>query len=299
MAKTLVIGATCVDMIIHVKKFPDVGEDVNFHDEKMSVGGTAFNVARALQSQNSEFILCSPIGEKGAYAEFIRTELSKNKIPIFAEVAGRENGVCICLVNEKNEHAFLCSHKAEYVFDEIFFSKINFREIDSIYFSGLELEEANAEKEIDFIARLKSEAQESGRELKIFFDPTSRINFIKKNLVEKIFALNPILHLNEQEALDLSGENSYEAAAARLSQLCKNDLILTLGKDGAYIFERGEKSGRKVAGISANVVSTIGCGDAHLGICIAQMKNGASLYDAVLKANEYAAKVAQTEKASL
>ena len=97
----------------------------------------------------------------------------------------------------------------------------------------------------------------------------------------------------------MSGENSYEAAAARLSQLCKNDLILTLGKDGAYIFERSENCGRKVAGVAANVVSTIGCGDAHLGICIAQIKNDASLYDAVLKANEYAAKVAQTESASI
>ncbi len=299
MAKTLVIGATCVDLIIHVKKFPETDEDINFNDERMTAGGTAFNVARALQSQNSEFILCSPIGEKGVYAEFIKSELAKNKIPIFAEVAGQENGVCICLINEKREHAFLCSHKAEYVFDEKFFSKINFCEIDSIYFSGLELEEANAENEIDFIARVKSDAQKQAREIKVFFDPTSRINFIKKNLVEKIFALNPILHLNKQEALDLSGKNSFEEAAAHLSRVCENDLILTLGKDGAYIFERGANHGKKVEGIAANVVSTIGCGDAHLGICIAQIKNGASLYDAVLKANAYAAKVAQTEKASI
>lgn len=299
MAKTLVIGATCVDLIVHVKKFPEKDEDVNFRDEKMSVGGTAFNVARALQSQNSDFILCSPIGEKGVYAEFIKSEFAKNKIPVFAEIAGQENGVCICLVNEKNEHAFLCSHKAEYIFDEQFFAKINFCEIDSIYFSGLEMEEAAAENEIDFIARVKSEAQKSGREINIFFDPTSRINFIKKNLLEKIFALNPILHLNRQEASDLSGKNSFEEAAAHLSRLCKNDLILTLGKEGAYIFTRGENCGKKVPGFTANVVSTIGCGDAHLGICIAQMKNGASLYDAVLKANEYAALVAQTESASL
>ena len=299
MAKTLVIGATCVDLIVHVRKFPEADEDVNFHDEKMSVGGTAFNVARALQSQNSELVLCSPVGEKGAYAEFIKSELAKNKIPIFAEVAGKENGVCCCLVNEKNEHAFLCSHKAEYIFDEKFFAKINFIEIDSIYFSGLEMEEAAAENEIDFIARAKFEAQKSGREIKIFFDPTSRVNFIKKNLLEKIFALKPILHLNKQEALDLSGKNSLEAAAAHLSALCENDLILTLGKNGAYIFERGANCGKKVPGFAANVVSTIGCGDAHLGICIAQIKNGVSLYDAVLKANEYAAKVAQTEGSSI
>lgn len=299
MAKTLVIGATCVDMIIHVKKFPDTDEDINFHDDKMSVGGTAFNVARALQSQGSEFVLCSPIGEKGVYAEFIKNELAKNAIPVFAEIEGQENGVCICLINEKKEHAFLCSHKAEYIFDENFFSKIDFREVDSIYFCGLEMEEASAEKEVDFIARVKSEAQKAGRELKIFFDPTSRIKFIEKKLVEKILALKPILHLNKQEALDLSGKNSYEEAAAHLGRICENDLILTLGKDGAYIFERGENAGRKVAGVSANVVSTIGCGDAHLGVCIAQIKKGASLYDAVSKANEYAAKVAQTEKASL
>lgn len=297
--KTLVIGATCVDLIVHVKKFPEADEDVNFHDEKMSIGGTAFNVARALQSQNSTFILCSPVGEKGAYAEFIKSEFAKNKIPIFAQIAGQENGVCVCLINEKNEHAFLCSHKAEYVFDEKFFAKINFRKIDSIYFSGLEMEEAAAENEIDFIARAKFEAQKSGREIKIFFDPTSRVNFIKKNLLEKIFALKPILHLNKQEALDLSGKDSLEEAAAHLSALCENDLILTLGKEGAYIFERGANCGKKVPGFSANVISTIGCGDAHLGICIAQIKNGVSLYDAVLKANEYAAKVAQTEGSSI
>lgn len=296
--KTLVIGSTCVDIIIRVPKFPAPDQDVNTDGAKWSLGGTAFNVAKALQKAKSPFVLCSPVGT-GVYAQFVERELKRAKIPVFAKIKSQENGACWCLVNKKNEHAFICAHKAEYIFDKKFYKKINFEQVDSVYFCGLEMEERTSEAEVDFLHKAKAQAQKSGRGFKVFFDPSARVMHIKKSLLKKIFSLNPILHLNKKEALALTGLKSVAQAAAALSGLTKNDVIMTTGKSGSYIYEFDKKRGIKVPGVKANVVNTIGCGDAHLGVCVARIKAGDSLYDAVLAANKYAARVAETERASL
>ena len=296
--QTLVIGSTCVDIIIRVPSFPQPGQDVNTDGAKWSLGGTAFNVAKALQKAKSDFILCSPVGT-GVYANFVEAELARAKIPVFAKIKSQENGACWCLVNAKNEHAFICAHKAEYVFEEKFYKKINFKNVDSVYFCGLEMEEKTSEAEIDFLLEQKALADQEARPLKIFFDPSARVMSIKKSLLKKIWRLNPILHLNQKEAFDITGLDTVPKAAAALCQITKNDVIMTTGKNGSYIFERETGKGQKIPGVKANVVNTIGCGDAHLGICVARVKAGDSLADAVLAANKYAAKVAETEAASL
>ena len=295
---TLVIGSTCVDVIIRVPKFPAPGQDVNTDGAKWSLGGTAFNVAKALQKFKSPFVLCSPVGT-GVYANFVEVELARNKIPVFAKIKSQENGACWCLVNSKNEHAFVCAHKAEYVFDARFYKKINFKQVDSVYFCGLEMEEKTSEAEIDFLLEQKSLAAQEGRPLRFFFDPSARVLFLKKSLLKKIWRLNPILHLNQKEAFSLTGLNSIPAAAAALCALTKNDVIMTTGKSGSYIYEAAAQKGQKIPGVAAKVVNTIGCGDAHLGVCIARLKAGDSLAAAVMAANKFAAKVAETEKASL
>ncbi|MBR5096550.1 MAG: carbohydrate kinase family protein, partial [Treponema sp.] len=262
--QTLVIGSTCVDVIIRVPTFPMPGQDVNTDGAKWSLGGTAFNVAKALQRAKSEFVLCSPVG-RGVYAEFVEKELKRNKIPLFAKIPSQENGACWCLVNAKNEHAFICAHKAEYLFDKKFYKKIDFKKVDSIYFCGLEMEEKTSEAEIDFLLEQKKLADQEGRPLKIFFDPSARVMSIKKSLLKKIWRLNPILHLNQKEAFSITGLDSIPSAAAALFKLTKNDVIMTTGKSGSYIFEAAAQKGKKVPGVKAKVVNTIGCGDAHLG----------------------------------
>lgn len=296
--QTLVIGSTCVDIIIRVPTFPEPGQDVNTDGAKWSLGGTAFNVAKALQKAKSDFTLCSPVGT-GVYAEFVENELKKNKIPVFAKIKSQENGACWCLVNKKNEHAFICAHKAEYLFDRKFYKKIDFKKVDSIYFCGLEMEEKTSEAEIDFLLEQKKLADQEGRPLKIFFDPSARVMHIKKSLLKKIWRLNPILHLNQKEAFALTGLKSIPQAAAALFALTKNDVIMTTGKSGSYIFEAATQKGQKIPGVEANVVNTIGCGDAHLGVCVARVKAGDSLAAAVMAANKYAARIAEIEAASL
>lgn len=281
----------------------------------MSPGGCAFNVAKALQNYKSRFVLCSPVGT-GIYGDYIKAKLKENKIPVFARSA-EENGACWCLVNAKNEHAFICAHKAEYVFDRKNYSKIDWTKVDSVYFCGLEMEEETSADEIEFLHEKKAEAQERGQKIEFYFDPSARISFIKKSLVRRILALSPVLHLNQNEAFVLTGlagtsgtaglvaptekngEAEVQKAAAALSKKTGNDIIITRGALGSYIYEAEKKAGQSVPGFKAKIVNTIGCGDAHLGVCIAERKKGASLYDAVLEANRYAARIAETESAAL
>ena len=97
----------------------------------------------------------------------------------------------------------------------------------------------------------------------------------------------------------MTGLKSIPQAAAALFALTKNDVIMTTGKSGSYIFEAATQKGQKIPGVEANVVNTIGCGDAHLGVCVARVKAGDSLAAAVMAANKYAARIAEIEAASL
>ena len=63
----------------------------------------------------------------------------------------------------------------------------------------------------------------------LFYAPGPRGIFIDKSKTERIFDLHPVLHVNEDEAVALSGADNVEAAAARLSAWTGNTVIVTLG----------------------------------------------------------------------
>ena len=107
-----------------------------------------------------------------------------------------------------------------------------------------------------------------------------------------------MLHINEQEALELGGRDSVADSAAALFQITGSPVIVTLGERGAYCHESPEVS-YLVPGIPSQVVDTIGAGDAHIGAVLACLQKGKSLYDSIAAANRVAAAVVSQEGAIL
>lgn len=52
--------------------------------------------------------------------------------------------------------------------------------------------------------------------------------------MSRIYALHPVMHLNENEALSFTKENDIDAAANAVFSRTQNDVIITLGAKGAY-----------------------------------------------------------------
>ena len=293
MKKILVIGSTVVDVIIQLEHLPKTQEDVHVISQHMSLGGCAFNTSDMIRHFQVPYILFSPVGT-GAYGDFVRTELKKRGISSPIPSPDRDNGCCYCFVESTGERTFISYHGAEYLFEKKWFSLLDPAEIESVYICGLEIEETTGPNIVEWL--------EEHPELLIYFAPGPRINRIRPELLNRVFSLHPILHLNEEEALsyaqnNASAINCLEEAAGDLFRLTNNTVIVTLGGRGTFYMTA--EGGELVPGIPARQIDTIGAGDSHIGAVIACRHLGMDIHDAILTANKAASRVVETEGALL
>lgn len=158
------------------------------------------------------------------------------------------------------------------------------------YLCGLEVEEPTGEALVEYF--------EEERGPKLFFAPGPRGTRLPGERLNRILALSPVLHINEQEALELGGRDCVADAAAALYQITGSPVIVTLGERGAYCRESAEHA-YVVPGIPSRVVDTIGAGDSHIGAILSGLQKGSSLRDAIAAANQVAAAVVSQEGAIL
>lgn len=289
MKKVLVIGSTVVDVIINlVDHLPRTGEDVHIRSQHMSLGGCAYNVSDSIRHFQVPYTLFSPVGT-GAYGDFIREELRKRNISSPIPTPDLDNGCCYCFVESTGERTFISYHGAEYLFRKEWFDLVPLDEIDTVYICGLEIEEVTGIAIIEFL--------EKHPELKIFFAPGPRLTIINPALVERLYRLSPVLHLNETEALEASGKSTVTEAAAYLYAKTHSTVIVTLGEKGCFYYNGTESE--QIPAVPATQVDTIGAGDSHIGSVIACLKRGDSLPQAIRKANRVSSQVVGTSGALL
>ena len=201
--KTLVLGAAIVDIIMKIPKLPKGGEDVLCTERKVTVGGCAYNVANILRGFNVEHDLFVPIGS-GMYADIIRKTLNEDGYDVLISDSEMDNGYCLCLVEDDGERTFITVKGIEGLHKKEWFNSLNMSKYENIYVAGYQL----CEDKDDIIANWLIE--QKGKN--IFFAPGPVINDIDKNTMRKIFSTNPILHLNEKEALDFTKKDNVERA---------------------------------------------------------------------------------------
>lgn len=288
MKKCLVVGAAMLDIVMQIEKLPERGDDAYAESQTMSVGGCAYNVADILKHFQIPYTLFAPVGS-GMYADMVRKKLKAagHESPIQSEKC--DNGYCLCLVEKDGERTFITLPGIECTFEREWFEQLNVKEYDSVYICGYEVEGEGGEQIIAFL--------ESHPELEVYYAPGPRITYIEKRKHDRIFALHPVLHLNEKEAKEYTGVPDYEEAAAVLSQKTENAVIITLGGEGAYLYENGK--GRIVPSCKTTVVDTIGAGDSHIGAIIAMRQLGKNLEMSIGTANQVSALVVSVQGPSI
>lgn len=255
--KTLVLGAAIVDIIMKIPKLPKSGEDVLCTERKVTVGGCAYNVANILRGFNVEHDLFVPIGS-GMYADIIRKTLNEDGYDVLISDSEMDNGYCLCLVEDDGERTFITVKGIEGLHKKEWFNSLNMSKYENIYVAGYQL----YEDKDDIIANWLIE--QKGKN--IFFAPGPVINDIDKNTMRKIFSTNPILHLNEKEALDFTKKDNVEESILSLYELTKNIVFVTVGERGTVFYDGKEIV--YIKGETVNVVDTIGAGDSHIGAII-------------------------------
>ncbi|MCD8037464.1 MAG: PfkB family carbohydrate kinase [Clostridiales bacterium] len=183
----------------------------------------------------------------------------------------------------------MCDHGTEYRFKKEWFDALDKDEFACAYICGLEIEEPTGDVIIDFLSESK---------IPFYFAPGPRINEIEKYKMNRIFSLNPILHVNKREATTFTGTETIREAADKLFELTENDVIITDGDNGSFCLD---KCGNWYAceAFKAEVVDTIGAGDSHIGTYIAQRMLGKDITVSLTEANRIASLVVQKEGARL
>ena len=288
MKQTLIIGSAVVDVIVNIPHLPVTGEDVHISRQTRSLGGCAFLVSDILRHFGAPYSLCTAVGT-GIYGDYVGKKLEERGVPIYVR-RPEENGCCYCMVETEKggERSFIVDHGIEYTFYEEYLEKIDTDAIDSVYVCGLEIEEYTGENILAYLRKYP--------EYTIYFAPGARIMQIQPERMEAMFALHPVLHMNEGESMTFTGEATVEAAARAIYEKTQNAVIITLGEKGAYCYDGAD---HYAVPVPATVRDTIGAGDSHMGAVISGRRFGLSFADAMQAANYISSAVVSRESGML
>lgn len=303
MKPALIIGSTCVDVIINIPHLPVTQEDIHPTAQTMSIGGCSYNVAYIMRLLDAPCTHISPVGT-GMYGDYVAKCLTEAGVPISVRIPDRDNGCCYCLVEESGERTFMAWHGVEYTFQKEWMKPYRAADFGLCYICGLEIEESTGLSLIEYL--------EEHPELPIFFAPGPRLKHIAPEKLERVLALHPILHLNEQEAgflreyLSASGQksegepipstdDSISMTAGTIHAVTGNSVIITLGKKGCFCKEQDCTEYLLPSIPAEHVVDTIGAGDSHAGAILSCLTKGMNLHDSIAYANQVSAAVVKVQ----
>ena len=291
MKRLLIIGSTCVDVILRLDHLPTTGEDMH-PVQRFAMGGCAFNVAQVPKAYDVDLRFVTPIGDHGVFSDFVRAHLDNAGFRGPITVPNSENGCCYCLVERSGERTFLSVHGVEYSFHAEYMDAFAGERFDYTYICGLEVEETTGG---ELVAWLEAHPDIAGT---VVYAPGPRGIEVDADRTERILGMHPILHLNEQEAQALAGmcdsENPVLAAAQALHAKTGNMVIVTCGADGV-LWISADGSVHSAPSVPSTVVDTIGAGDSHCGAVLTGLTLGWSEDDTMRFANQVASEVVAQE----
>lgn len=290
MKNVLVIGSTCVDVILRVDHLPRTEENIHPESQRFAIGGCAYNVANILGRAGADMTFVTPVGRKGVFGPFVREALEPLGFATMIDLPEEQNGCCYCFVERNGERTFASVHGAEYTFDPAWMTPWEDKSFDYGYVCGLEVEERTGEALVSWL--------ENARIGTLLYAPGPRGVRVRKELTDRLYALHPVLHVNAGEAMALSGCADLDDALRALHQLTGNTVIATMGADGVRCLEGG--SLYTVPAVpAAHVADTIGAGDSHAGATLLGLCRGMPLRNSLSMANGVSSAVVQTCGATL
>ena len=291
MKRLLIIGSTCVDVILRLDHLPTTGEDMH-PVQRFAMGGCAFNVAQVPKAYDVDLRFVTPIGDHGVFSDFVRAHLDNAGFRGPITVPDSENGCCYCLVERSGERTFLSVHGIEYSFHAEYMDAFAGERFDYTYICGLEVEETTGG---ELVAWLEAHPDIAGT---VVYAPGPRGIEVDTDRTERILGMHPILYLNEQEAQALAGMSDSEepvlAAAQALHVKTQNIVIVTCGADGV-LWISADGSVHSAPSVPSTVVDTIGAGDSHCGAVLTGLTLGWTEEDTMRFANQIASEVVAQE----
>lgn len=281
MPKILIVGSYVVDLMSRTPHMPKPGETVLGGPFNMGPGGKGSNQAVAAARQGAAVTMVTKVG-KDAFGDDAIRNFKREKIDTtyVTRHPKEATGAALISVDDQGENMIVVALGAcgKITVYDVFAAEQDFKEADIIL---VQLETA-----MEAVKTTIELAKSNGKPVVLNPAPFQAID---NNLLKDVTYITP----NETEASLLTGievtdEKTAREASAKLIEKGVETVIITLGKQGCFVYD-GTDEGELVEGFNVNAVDTTGAGDAFNGAFTTFIADGMSLNEAVLRANAVAA----------
>lgn len=278
MSKNIaVIGSYAVGMTITGDHFPLPGQTVPGRNFIKAHGGKGSNQAVAAARMGGHVIYGTCVGndEFGDGAIKLFQEEGMDAEAVRRSATGKSTGVGLIYLNKEGENTIIIDFAASEEFSR--------EDVDSMLpkLKNCEMLLMQLEGSMDTVEYAASLCKKEG--IPFILNPAP-FSPLKEELLKNCSYITP----NQTEAraiLGLEADDPISDAdvAARLYDMGIENVIVTLGADGAYI--KNKDLDQKVGGIKVSPVDTTGAGDTFAGAFCVALTEGKSIVDAVFFAN--------------
>ncbi|MGM8364977.1 ribokinase [Virgibacillus sp. W0181] len=277
MANIIVVGSYVVDLMSRTPHIPTAGETVLGGPFRMGPGGKGGNQAVAAARLGSEVTMVTKVGEDifgdEAIKNFEQEGISSKYITRHPDEV---TGTALIAVDDHSENMIVVAPGAcgKITKADVEKAKADFETADIVL---LQLETS-----MEAVEATVNLAHSLGKQVVLNPAPYQEVT---NDLLSKVTYVTP----NETEASLLTGiEVNDEASARKASKILVekgvNKVIITLGKQGCFVYD-GSDDGRFVQAYQVKAVDTTGAGDAFNGAFATFIADGFSLDEAVGRAN--------------
>ncbi|MFP5077936.1 ribokinase [Rhizobium sp. YIM 134829] len=267
-----VVGNVCVDSSFHLARLPRPGETLNAETVREGLGGKGANQAVAAARTGAEVCFWAPVGRDAAgerMEALLAADISRLCLSRFDLPSDRS----VVLVDSEGENAIVTAAACAAAFDPLADGALNhaWKPGDMLLMQG-NLSSAATE------ATLKA-ARAAGLVTILNPSPVPAAS-IDVGAVSLLIA-------NRPEMERLTGERDPDGAARHLRSLGVDQVVITLGRDGAFLSDgTGSQS---IPARKTTVLDTSGAGDCFTGVLSGLLHRGLPLARAAEIASSAAA----------
>ncbi|WP_342433061.1 ribokinase [Neobacillus sp. FSL H8-0543] len=281
MSKIVVVGSYVVDLMSRTPHLPKPGETVLGGPFQMGPGGKGGNQATAAARSGSEVTFVTKLGDDLFGRDALRHFNAENINTQYIKVdPNQTTGVALIEVDDQSENSIVVALGACGTLTET--------EVLEVEDKVKEADIALLQLETSIEAIVTTVKLAAKYEVPVILNPAPFQEF-PRELLNDVAYITP----NETEAYELSGvevtdEQTALAASKKLFGMGVGTVIITMGKQGAFVYTGGEQ-GKLVSGYKVEAIDTTGAGDAFNGGFAHALSIGKTLDEAITYANAVAA----------
>ncbi len=275
----LVVGSSNTDLVIRSQKLPKPGETVLGGTFFMNPGGKGANQAVAASRLGVSVLFICKTGNDifGHQSQQLLEDEGIDISYVFSDIR-TPSGVALITVDAHAENCIVVASGANANLLPVDIKKVE-KAIDNCDIVLMQLEIPI--ETVEYVAKVAYRKSK-----KVILNPAPA-RFLSQELFSHLYLITP----NETEAEILSGVSimdldSAKEAAKKISKQGVENVVITLGSDGALIYENGVFT--KIEAFKVEAIDTTAAGDVFNGALCAALLEGQSL----VKSVEFACKAA-------